>query len=104
MIFDLRCLVNPYWEPALRSGSGLDETVRTYILNDPGSRAYLQQLTELVSLQAHLAAGRGCRRLRIGLGCTGGRHRSVTASVLLAERLQRDGFEVTVKHRDLALG
>ena len=88
IVLDMRCLENPYWVPALRELSGLDMPVQEYILQDKDSAAYLQTVLTLLAMQAKLAVRRGCERLRIAVGCTGGRHRSVTAAVLLAEHLR----------------
>ena len=99
LCFDLRVLANPYWEPSLRPLSGLDAPVREYILADPDSAAYLRLMGELVRLQVRLARAKGCERLRIALGCTGGRHRSVAGAVWLSQLLQEDGCSLT--HRDL---
>ena len=104
VMLDMRCLENPYWVPALRELSGLDVPVRKYILQDNDSAAYLQNMLTLVEMRAKLAARRGCERLRIAVGCTGGRHRSVTAAVLLAEHLRAEGHTVNLHHRDIERG
>lgn len=104
IVLDMRCLQNPYWVPALRELSGLDEPVREYILQDRDCAAYLQTLLSLMTMQAELAARRGCERLHIAVGCTGGRHRSVTAAVLLAKRLEEEGHTVCLHHRDIERG
>ena len=87
IVLDMRCLENPYWVPGLRELSGLDAPVREYILQEKDS-----------------AEKRGCERLRIAFGCTGGRHRSVTAAVLLAEHLREEGHTVSLHHRDIERG
>lgn len=104
IVLDMRCLENPYWVPALRDQSGLDAPVREYILRNRDCAAYLRTLLSLMTMQAELAARRGCERLRIAVGCTGGRHRSVTAAVLLAERLHEAGHTVCLHHRDIERG
>ena len=103
-MLDMRCLENPYWVPALRELSGLDVPVREYILRDKDSAAYLQTVLTLLAMQAKLAVRRGCERLRIAVGCTGGRHRSVTAAVLLAEHLRKEGYTANLHHRDIERG
>ena len=104
IVLDMRCLENPYWVPALRELSGLDAPVREYILRDENSAAYLRTLLSLMTIQADMAEKRGCERLRIAVGCTGGRHRSVTAAVLLAQRLREAGHTVSLRHRDIERG
>ncbi len=104
IVLDMRCLENPYWVPALRELSGLDAPVRKYILQDTESAAYLRTMLALMTMQAKLAAKRGCEGLHIAIGCTGGRHRSVTAAVLLEEHLRAQGYCVQLTHRDLKRG
>ena len=104
IVLDVRCLENPFWVPALRELSGLDAPVREYILQNRDCAAYLQTLLSLMTMQAELAEKRGCERLRIAVGCTGGRHRSVTAAVLLAQRLTEEGHAVSLYHRDIERG
>ena len=104
IMLDMRCLENPYWVPALRELSGLDVPGREDILRDKDSAAYLQNVLTLMAMQAKLAARRGCERLRIAVGCTGGRHRSVTAAVLLAEHLRKEGYTANLHHRDIERG
>lgn len=101
MVLDVRCLENPFWVPELKEKNGLEEDVRAYILEH--SKEYLEKLTQLLCLHAKLAAGKDCACLRIAVGCTGGRHRSVCVAQLLAEALEHD-FEVTLTHRDIARG
>lgn len=104
IVLDVRCLENPYWVPALRALSGLDAPVREYILHNEDSAAYLQAMLSLMILQAKLASRRGCERLQIAVGCTGGRHRSVAAACLLEQHLRAAGHTVSLTHRDLARG
>ena len=104
IVLDMRCLENPYWVSGLRELSGLDAPVREYILQDKDSAGYLQTMLTLMTMQAELAEKRGCERLRIAFGCTGGRHRSVTAAVLLAEHLREEGHTVSLHHRDIERG
>lgn len=106
-ILDMRCLENPYWVPELRELCGLDQPVRDYIFHDTHSVQYAERLLELLRLQARLTEQRaerhqsGCDRLRIAVGCTGGRHRSVAMAEFLAEALRNDGYTVRLIHRDL---
>lgn len=98
MVLDVRCLENPFWVPALKEKNGLDEEVQAYILEH--SKDYLEKLTKLMCLHARLARGRNCACLRIAIGCTGGRHRSVCVAQLLTEALEKE-FRVTLTHRDI---
>ena len=98
---DVRCLENPFWVPELRDKCGLDSEVQDYILGFPECREYIERLTELMSLQAKMAKRRGLECLRIAVGCTGGRHRSVTVAELLARRFRDEHYETKLTHRDL---
>ena len=102
LIWDVRCLENPFWVPELRGKSGLDEAVREYILGR--SADYLGKLKELLQLHLKLAEARNCENLRLAIGCTGGRHRSVCVSELLAEYFREQGSEVELSHRDIDRG
>ena len=104
VMLDMRCLENPYWVPALRELSGLDVPVREYILRDKDSAAYLQTVLTLLAMQAKLAVRRGCERLRIAVGCTGGRHRSVSIARAVTEYLNKLGYAAYENHRDITRG
>ncbi len=103
VILDARCLENPFWVPELKEKCGLDNEVQNYILGFPACREYIERLTELLSLQAGMSNRRGLDCLRIAVGCTGGRHRSVTVAELLARRFREENYEITLTHRDIQL-
>ena len=104
IILDARCLENPFWVPELKEKSGLDAEVQNYILGFPECRDYLKRLTELMSMQVSMAKKRGADCLHIAVGCTGGRHRSVTAAELLAGHFREENYEITLTHRDIHRG
>lgn len=104
VVLDARCMENPFWVPELKEKSGLDAEVQDYILGFPECKAYLECLTELLSLQAAMAKKRGTDCLRVAVGCTGGRHRSVTAAELLAKHFREENYEITLTHRDIRRG
>lgn len=104
MILDMRCLENPFWVPELKSYSGLDKCIQDYILSFPSCKSYIEKLLDLICQQAEMLEKNGKNLLKIGIGCTGGRHRSVAVTQLLMERLQQNGYTVTVLHRDLMKG
>ena len=101
VILDARCLENPFWVPELKEKCGLDAEVQNYILGFPEGREYIERLTDLLSLEARMAKRRGLDCLHVAVGCTGGRHRSVTVAELLARRFREEEYEVTLTHRDL---
>lgn len=100
-IVDARLLPNPFWDPRLRPLSGLDAPVREAILGDDRGRRFLDRLAQFLSEVCVVASGAGRRHLAIGVGCTGGRHRSVAIAEALGRRLADEGIAVAVRHRDL---
>lgn len=103
MMFDVRFLPNPHWNEELRPLSGLDDPVRTFVLSQPLADEFMERISSLVSLilPAYLHEGRSY--LTIGVGCTGGRHRSVAISEELARLLTVQGKNPRVSHRDISL-
>ncbi len=101
-VFDARCLPNPHWVPELRTRTGLDESVIEYLLQAPLVQNYLHDIHGL--LHSWLPRFSGAQRsyLSVGIGCTGGQHRSVFVSEQLASLLRADWPEVRVRHRELA--
>lgn len=101
LVFDLRCLPNPHFREELRPLTGRDPKVVKFLLDDHEAQSYLEELLTFLrfALPYYLREGRAY--LTIALGCTGGRHRSVSAAEFLARQLQGDGPEVEVRHRDI---
>ena len=108
LVADVRFLPNPYWIPELREHNGRDEPVRDYVLGQDDAEEFLDRYVEIVGIvgRGYLREGKGY--MTIGVGCTGGKHRSVAMSEALAKRLssqldQSDGplYDVEVTHRDL---
>lgn len=102
LVFDTRFLQNPYYVPELRELSGLTAPVREFVLAQPGAEEYLDHIQGLLEFSIPAFAAEGKSRLTIGVGCTGGRHRSIVLAEELARRLRDGGFEpVSVLHREL---
>lgn len=101
LVFDVRCLPNPYYIPELKSKTGLDKEVRDYVMQWDSSRELADRLTGLIDFLLPLYTKEGKSHLTIALGCTGGKHRSVTFAWLLYEHLQRNGERVSISHRDV---
>lgn len=101
MVFDVRFLRNPYYDPALKDGTGKDAGVGDYIAADPDFQVFFDHVTGLLLplLPRYLAEGKSY--LTIAFGCTGGRHRSVYNAEKLAGILQKLDYNVTVQHRDV---
>jgi len=100
LVFDCRFLPNPHWVDALRPLTGMDAPVRDYVLSQPGTREFLEELDRLFGLLLPGYEKEGKAYLSIGVGCTGGRHRSVVIAEQLAERLRRRGYRAALHHRD----
>lgn len=101
LVFDMRFLRNPHWEPALRPGTGLDADVAAYVADDPAYGEAMERIGGLLLLLLPRYRAEGKSYVTIAIGCTGGRHRSVHVACALAERLRTAGFSPTVAHRDL---
>jgi UPF0042 nucleotide-binding protein len=102
LVFDTRFIQNPYYVPELREHSGLTEQVRDFVLGQPGAEEYLGHIERLLDFSIPAFADEGKSRLTIGIGCTGGRHRSIVFAEELARRLREHGFSpVEIFHREL---
>jgi UPF0042 nucleotide-binding protein len=104
LLFDCRFLPNPHWVDALRPLTGTDAEVRHFVLRQPEAQAFLDQLEQLLALLLPAYVREGKAYLSIGVGCTGGRHRSVVIATEVAKILKRLGFEPRVHHRDVDRG
>ncbi len=101
MVADMRFLPNPYWVDELRPMSGLDEPVRDYVRKQPRSKEFLDTYEALLALLTDGFVHEDKSFLTVAIGCTGGRHRSVTMAEALGERLRERGVKTQVIHRDL---
>ena len=101
MVFDVRFLPNPHWIPELRPQTGLSRPVSEYVLRQPGAEAFLDTLQELLAVVSVGYVNEGKRFATIGIGCTGGKHRSTAMAEEFARRLRASGIATTVLHRDL---
>jgi UPF0042 nucleotide-binding protein len=101
LVFDVRFLPNPHFVDALRPLDGRDAPVKNFVLSEDESRQLLARLEDLVRFLLPLYQREGKAYLTIAIGCTGGRHRSVTLVEALRSVLQGLGFEPLVRHRDL---
>jgi UPF0042 nucleotide-binding protein len=101
LLFDVRFLPNPHFEERLRPQSGRDAGVREYVLKSPRGAALASRLRDLLAFLLPLYDAEGKAYVTIGIGCTGGRHRSVVIAEALAETLRAAGREVNVEHRDV---
>jgi UPF0042 nucleotide-binding protein len=101
MVMDVRFLRNPHWVPELRPLDGRDPAVDAYVAADPLFQPFFDRLADMTALLLPAYRREGKAYFGIGLGCTGGRHRSVALAERLAARLTAEGWRVTVRHREL---
>lgn len=101
LVFDVRFLPNPYYVPELRSLTGLDQRVQDYVYSTPQSIEFKNRLIEFVRYLLPFYVEEGKTSLVIGIGCTGGHHRSVALTHALTQAIQTAGYPVQENHRDL---
>lgn len=101
LLFDARFLVNPYFEEALRAGSGRDSDVARFVLDSDTGRSFMARLLDWMAFLLPHYDAEGKPFLTLAVGCTGGRHRSVAVVEALASTLRGQGRSVSVEHRDL---
>ena len=102
LVFDVRFLPNPYYIEELRSKSGNDKEVREYVMYNDKARMFLAKLTDMVEFLIPNYVQEGKTQLVIGIGCTGGKHRSVTLANELYEALSKnDNYGIRIEHRDI---
>ena len=101
LVFDVRCLPNPFYMDELKTKTGIDQEVRDYIFKFSESTELLYKLEDLMKLMLPLYVREGKSQLVIAFGCTGGKHRSVTYALLMGEYMESIGQKVTVTHRDI---
>ena len=101
LVFDVRCLPNPFYIDELKQKTGLDAEVRDYVMEWPQSQELLAKLKDLIDFLLPLYLDEGKSQLVVAVGCTGGKHRSVTFTEMLYKHLSEQGKKVTVNHRDI---
>ena len=104
LVFDLRFLPNPYFVEALRPLSGKDAAVREYVFDRPWVQEFRVRFFAFLQSLLPLYDADGRYRLSIAIGCTGGRHRSVSMTEELYAALQHSGYSISLEHRHLELG
>jgi UPF0042 nucleotide-binding protein len=100
-VFDARFLVNPFWEEDLKNLTGLDKKVQDFVLHQDGAERFAKTINELINTTTPGYVREGKKYVTVAIGCTGGKHRSVTISEKVAQQLLADGAKVRVVHRDL---
>lgn len=101
MIMDVRCLPNPFYIPELKNLTGLDKVVRDYVLDSEETQEFTKRLLDMLDYAVPLYLKEGKSELVVGIGCTGGKHRSVTIARLLDEHFEQKGYKCVIQHRDV---
>lgn len=101
LVFDLRFLANPHYDPALRPLTGLDPRIGAFVAADPGFDGFWSRLVGFLEPLLPRYVAEGKKYLTVAIGCTGGRHRSVFAAEKLADHLRRQGWRADSAHREL---
>jgi len=100
LVFDVRCLPNPFYRPELKNLTGMDKEVRDYVMAQDESRALYKRIVDYLECTLPMYEKEGKAQLVVGLGCTGGQHRSLTFAILLAEYFEKQGYVTQKWSRD----
>ncbi len=101
LVFDVRCLPNPFYVPELKQHTGLEAPVRDYVMSFKEAQDLEPKLLDLINYLVPLYRTEGKSHLTISVGCTGGKHRSVVFAEILYKSIKEKGFNVAVYHRDI---
>lgn len=104
LVFDVRFLPNPYYIAELRPQTGLDEGVASFVFGYQQTRDFMAHIEHLISFLLPQYVEEGKTVLAIGIGCTGGQHRSVALARALADFIRQKGYEANENHRDMTRG
>lgn len=101
LLFDVRFLPNPHWVPELKPLRGTDPDVADYVLSNPDAAEFVDRIDQLIEFLLPRYEAEGKSYVSIGIGCTGGHHRSVAIAEELGRRLEKRGVRAAVRHRDV---
>jgi UPF0042 nucleotide-binding protein len=97
----VRFLANPFWEEDLKKLTGLDKKVQDFVLKQDGAENFSKTINEVINVTTPGYVREGKKYVTVAIGCTGGKHRSVTIAEKVAQELKSNGAKVRVVHRDL---
>ena len=100
LVFDVRCFPNPFYVDSLREKTGNDKEVQDYVMASEDAQKFLAKLNDMMLMLMPLYVDEGKASITIAIGCTGGRHRSVTFANKLGEALTAAGYTVNMIYRD----
>lgn len=102
LVFDVRCMPNPFFVPELKEKTGLDAEVQEYVMSHEVAQVMRTKLYDMIDFLLPQYINEGKSQLVIAIGCTGGKHRSVTFAENLWKHLDEKGYNVRVLHRDIS--
>ena len=102
LVFDVRCFVNPFYVDELKNKTGNDKEVRDYVMNTKTAQQFMDKLVDMIKFLLPLYIEEGKNSLTVAIGCTGGKHRSVTMANVLADELSE--YSKNLIHRDISRG
>lgn len=101
LIIDVRCLPNPFYIAELKEHTGLEKCIQDYVLDSEETQEFVKRLIDWLDYSLPLYLKEGKSELVVGIGCTGGKHRSVTIAGLLDNYFMEKGYKCIVQHRDV---
>lgn len=101
LVFDVRCFPNPFYVDDLKNKTGLDDAVKNYVFDSPKTQGFMTRLYDLVDYLLPMYTEEGKSQLVVGIGCTGGKHRSVAIAEALYKHMLEKGIRTAVNHRDI---
>ena len=101
IVFDVRCLPNPYYVEELKHKTGLNSEVYNYVMDNEKTKGLVERLVSLIDYTIPLYVGEGKSQLVIAIGCTGGKHRSVSIAEYIYKHLKENNIKTAVHHRDI---
>ncbi|MCQ2417564.1 MAG: RNase adapter RapZ [Oscillospiraceae bacterium] len=100
LVYDMRCLPNPYYVDDLKNHTGVEKCVQDYVMDSDDSKEYFNKITDMLKFLIPLYIREGRPQLVVAFGCTGGQHRSVTFAELVSQELKNQNMHVSTHHRD----
>lgn len=101
LVFDVRCLPNPFYEQNLKHKTGLEQEVKDFVLSTDEAKEFYKKIVDFLTFSLPLYKKEGKSNIVIAFGCTGGKHRSVTFAELVAKTIKEKGFETHINHKDI---
>ena len=102
LVIDVRFLANPYYDPVMRTMTGMDQQVIDYVLDSPVTKSFTRRFLNLLKFLIPYYIKEGKTNLMVAIGCTGGQHRSVVLGEYIGKQLRKLGYNVLIQHRDIA--